>query len=137
MEGRTVQVVGDDGGTRLLSYKKAMIATGASPFVPKELLSEDSAKEDSRDNSNGDGSTGSLSRSFLTSQSFFNLTELPPRLLVLGSGPIGLEVGYGDPSWNFKNDSSSLQTLSISFGSWHRVWLDWAVESPAWRGQID
>jgi pyruvate/2-oxoglutarate dehydrogenase complex dihydrolipoamide dehydrogenase (E3) component len=30
----------------------------------------------------------------LTSQSFFNLTELPPRLLVIGSGPIGLEVVY-------------------------------------------
>ena len=95
MEGNTVQVVGDDGGTRLLSFKKAMIATGASPFIPQELLPDHShgTKEDGGSMTNGDGSIGPLSRSFLTSHSFFNLTELPPRLLVIGSGPIGMEVG--------------------------------------------
>lgn len=65
-----VAVRGDDGSTRKLRYKKAMIATGASAFVPPVLNDVP----------------------HLTNANFFNLTELPPRMVVIGSGPIGLEL---------------------------------------------
>lgn len=65
-----IEVTGDDGSLRILRYKKAMIATGASPFVPPSLVSVP----------------------HLTNSNFFNLTEMPPRMIVLGSGPIGLEL---------------------------------------------
>ena len=69
-EGKIITVTGDDGSTRQLRYKKAMIATGASAFVPPVL----------RDVPH------------LTNANFFNLTVLPPRMVVVGSGPIGLEL---------------------------------------------
>lgn len=79
----TVEVVGDDSSVRSLRFKKAMIATGASAYMPPELMPTlfTSSYE-------GPGSNIPV----LTSQSFFNLTELPPRLLVVGCGPIGLEL---------------------------------------------
>lgn len=120
IDGHTVQVVGDDGGSRLLSFKKAMIATGASPYIPHELLpteSNGSTKNDSQSNYNG--------RSFLTSQSFFNLTELPPRLLVIGSGPIGLEVVYVLYGQTDIRVSVLIKVLLfVCLISWRRVWLD-------------
>ena len=67
---KTVTVTGDDGSTRSLRYKKAMIATGASAAIPPELVGVP----------------------HLTNANFFNLTEMPPRMVVLGSGPIGLEL---------------------------------------------
>jgi pyruvate/2-oxoglutarate dehydrogenase complex dihydrolipoamide dehydrogenase (E3) component len=66
----TVLVTGDDGSTRSLRYKKAMIATGASATIPPELVGIP----------------------HLTNANFFNLTEMPPRMFVLGTGPIGLEL---------------------------------------------
>jgi pyruvate/2-oxoglutarate dehydrogenase complex dihydrolipoamide dehydrogenase (E3) component len=69
-EGRVVTVMGDDGTMRQLRYKKAMIATGASAFIPPVLCDIP----------------------HLTNANFFNLTKLPPRMVVIGSGPIGLEL---------------------------------------------
>ncbi|MCA9006409.1 MAG: FAD-dependent oxidoreductase, partial [Planctomycetaceae bacterium] len=55
-----------------LDFKKAVIATGARAAVPEiEGLKE----------------TG-----FLTNETVFSLTELPPRLAILGAGPIGCEL---------------------------------------------
>ena len=55
-----------------LRFRKAVIATGARAAVPP---------------------IPGLDRvSFLTNESVFSLTELPPRLLVLGGGPIGCEL---------------------------------------------
>jgi pyruvate/2-oxoglutarate dehydrogenase complex dihydrolipoamide dehydrogenase (E3) component len=67
-----IEVTGDDGSKRILTYKKAMIATGASAAVPPVPGLRDVAH--------------------LTNSNFFNLQELPPRMLVIGSGPIGLEL---------------------------------------------
>lgn len=69
-EGKVITVTGDDGCKRKLRYKKAMIATGASAFVPPALVNVP----------------------HLTNANFFNLTTLPPRMVVIGSGPIGLEL---------------------------------------------
>jgi thioredoxin reductase len=72
IEGKNqIEVIGDDGTSRILTFKKAMIATGASAAIPIPILRE---------------------IPHLTNSNLFNLVELPPRLLVIGSGPIGLEI---------------------------------------------
>ncbi|MFU8807154.1 MAG: FAD-dependent oxidoreductase, partial [Bradymonadaceae bacterium] len=59
-------------GDRELRFKKALIATGASPFIPPiEGLDE---------------------VDYLTNETIFSLTELPERLAIIGAGPIGCEL---------------------------------------------
>jgi pyruvate/2-oxoglutarate dehydrogenase complex dihydrolipoamide dehydrogenase (E3) component len=55
-----------------LEFAKAIIATGARAADP--------------------GIPGLAEVGYLTNESVFSLTELPPRLLVLGAGPIGCEL---------------------------------------------
>ena len=63
----TIQV-----GDQTLHFKKAVIATGARAFaLPIPGLAE---------------------AGFLTNETIFSLTELPKRLAVIGSGPIGCEM---------------------------------------------
>lgn len=62
-----IEVTGDDGTVRQLKYKKAMIATGASASIPPV--------------------PGLRDIPHLTNANFFNLTERPPRVLVIGCGP--------------------------------------------------
>jgi pyruvate/2-oxoglutarate dehydrogenase complex dihydrolipoamide dehydrogenase (E3) component len=59
------------GGTTL-RFSKAVIATGARAAVPPV--------------------DGLAEAGFLTNETVFSLTELPPRLLVFGAGPIGCEM---------------------------------------------
>ncbi|MBM7558261.1 pyruvate/2-oxoglutarate dehydrogenase complex dihydrolipoamide dehydrogenase (E3) component [Marinitoga litoralis] len=54
-----------------LFFKKAIIATGTRPFVPK---------------------IPGLKR-FLTNETIFDLNYLPKKILILGGGPIGCELG--------------------------------------------
>ncbi len=68
-EGRGRIVVGD----RLLRYGSALIATGSEPVVP--------------------GIEGLDEAGPLTSLNLWDLDELPHRLVVLGGGPIGCELG--------------------------------------------
>ncbi len=63
----TVEV---DGKT--LRFSKAVIATGGRPVFPKV--------------------PGLAEAGFLTNETVFSLTELPPRLAVIGAGPIGCEM---------------------------------------------
>lgn len=58
---------------RTVRFRHAMIATGAAPLVPPI--------------------PGLRESSPLTSDSLWDLTELPRRLVVLGGGPIGVELG--------------------------------------------
>jgi len=55
-----------------LEFKRAAIATGARAFVPPI--------------------PGLAESGFLTNETVFSLTELPPRLGVIGGGPIGCEL---------------------------------------------
>jgi pyruvate/2-oxoglutarate dehydrogenase complex dihydrolipoamide dehydrogenase (E3) component len=55
-----------------LRFAKAMIATGARPDTP--------------------AIPGLVEAGFLTNENVFDLTELPPRLLVIGGGPLGCEL---------------------------------------------
>lgn len=59
-------------GDQTLRFRKAVIATGGRARVPKI--------------------PGLQEAPFLTNASLFNLTDLPPRLVVLGGGPIGVEM---------------------------------------------
>jgi pyruvate/2-oxoglutarate dehydrogenase complex dihydrolipoamide dehydrogenase (E3) component/uncharacterized membrane protein YdjX (TVP38/TMEM64 family) len=68
----TVQVALADGTTQTLSTRSIVIAAGASPFVPPI--------------------PGLKEVGFLTSDTVWNLTALPRRLVVLGGGPIGCEL---------------------------------------------
>jgi len=61
----------DVDGTRL-RFKKAMIATGSRSMLPSI--------------------PGLAEAGFLTNETVFELTALPPRLLVIGGGPVGCEL---------------------------------------------
>jgi pyruvate/2-oxoglutarate dehydrogenase complex dihydrolipoamide dehydrogenase (E3) component len=67
MDRQTVTV-----GGRPLRFRKAVIATGGSPVHP--------------------GIKGLAECGFRTNETIFDLTELPPRLAVIGGGPIGCEL---------------------------------------------
>jgi pyruvate/2-oxoglutarate dehydrogenase complex dihydrolipoamide dehydrogenase (E3) component/uncharacterized membrane protein YdjX (TVP38/TMEM64 family) len=62
----------DDDGTRTLTTRGIIIAAGARPFIPPIPGIED---------------TG-----YLTSDTLWDLRQLPKRLVVLGGGPIGCEL---------------------------------------------
>jgi pyruvate/2-oxoglutarate dehydrogenase complex dihydrolipoamide dehydrogenase (E3) component len=68
----TVDIRQSDGSTRRLTTRSIVIATGAAPFVPP-LPGLDEV-------------------GYLTSDTLWGLRELPPRLVVLGGGPIGCEL---------------------------------------------
>jgi pyruvate/2-oxoglutarate dehydrogenase complex dihydrolipoamide dehydrogenase (E3) component len=59
-------------GEKTLHYKKAVIATGARAAHPKV--------------------SGLEETEFYTNETIFSLTQLPPRLAVIGGGPIGCEL---------------------------------------------
>ena len=63
---RTVEVTG-----KTLNFNKAVVATGGRPVQPSL--------------------PGIEAAGFLTNETVFSLTERPPRLLVIGAGPIGCE----------------------------------------------
>lgn len=67
VDEQTIEV----GGQRL-RFKKALIATGAKPFVPPIDGLEEAG--------------------YLTNETVFQLTELPERMAVIGGGPIGCEL---------------------------------------------
>ncbi|MFM8767257.1 MAG: FAD-dependent oxidoreductase [Rubrivivax sp.] len=67
-----VEITQADGQTQTLSTRAIVIATGARPIVPPL--------------------PGLQAAGVLTSDTLWGLRELPPRLLVLGGGPIGCEL---------------------------------------------
>ncbi|MBF0587282.1 NAD(P)/FAD-dependent oxidoreductase [Prosthecochloris sp. N3] len=69
----TLQVRLPDGTDRTLRSKNFIIATGSSPYIPPV--------------------EGLDSVDYLTNETLFTLKQRPERLLVLGAGPIGIEMG--------------------------------------------
>ncbi len=67
-----VEVTAHDGTTQCLTTRSIVIAAGGRPLVPPI--------------------PGLAEVGYLTSDTVWNLRELPPRLLVLGGGPIGAEL---------------------------------------------
>jgi pyruvate/2-oxoglutarate dehydrogenase complex dihydrolipoamide dehydrogenase (E3) component/uncharacterized membrane protein YdjX (TVP38/TMEM64 family) len=68
----TVEIKQGDGRIQRLTTRSIVIATGAAPFVPPLPGLDDVG--------------------YLTSDTLWGLRELPPRLVVLGGGPIGCEL---------------------------------------------
>ena len=68
----TVEVTREDGRKETLTTRSIVIAAGARPFVPPIPGIEDVG--------------------YLTSDTIWDLRELPKRLVVLGGGPIGAEL---------------------------------------------
>lgn len=71
---------------KTLTFRKAVVATGAYPAIPgipglKELHEESLAAMDNKPHP-----------AVMTNESFFNMTDLPKRLGVIGSGVIGMEM---------------------------------------------
>ncbi len=80
-------------GTDIYHYKNAIIATGSSPrliHVPGLAESE-----------------------ILTNQNLFSLTEIPKQTLVIGSGPIGLEMGQ---ALSMLGSQVTIATIDNDFG---------------------
>lgn len=67
-----VEITAEDGSRQQLTTRSIVIATGARPFVPPI--------------------PGLAEVTHYTSDTFWSLRELPPRLVVLGGGPIGCEM---------------------------------------------
>jgi pyruvate/2-oxoglutarate dehydrogenase complex dihydrolipoamide dehydrogenase (E3) component len=67
-----VEVQLNAGGTRTLEGKALVLATGSGPLVPPV--------------------PGLAEAGYLTNETVFTHPELPPRLCVLGGGPIGVEL---------------------------------------------
>ncbi len=73
LDSNTLELKKPDGSSEKLSFGKAIIATGSSPVMPPIFAIDDPRVMDS---------TGAL-----------DLPDVPPRLLVVGGGYIGLEMG--------------------------------------------
>jgi len=71
----TVQIARSDGATQTLTARSIVLATGARPFVPPL--------------------PGLSDVGYVTSDTLWDLRELPRRLVVLGGGPIGCELAQG------------------------------------------
>jgi len=59
---------------RVLRFKKCVIASGGSPMVPQDIK-------------------GLKDIQYYTSENVFNMTKQPKSLFIIGSGPIGSELG--------------------------------------------
>lgn len=68
-----------DVGGATLNFSKAVIATGARPFVPPIPGLEEAG--------------------YHTNETIFSLTELPPRMAIIGGGPIGCELAQAFASF--------------------------------------
>jgi len=71
-EGHFVSPDAVEVGGQRLRFRRAVIATGGRPAIPPLR--------------------GLAEAGFRTNETIFNLTALPPRLVVLGGGPIGTEL---------------------------------------------
>jgi pyruvate/2-oxoglutarate dehydrogenase complex dihydrolipoamide dehydrogenase (E3) component len=71
-EGRFAGPTAVEIGGKRLEFRRAVVATGGRPDVPEIP---------------GLGAAG-----YLTNETIFSLTALPPRLLVIGAGPVGCEL---------------------------------------------
>jgi len=70
---RTAEVISDDHVTQELQFEKAILATGSTPFLPP-IIGIDHPR-------------------VFSSDSILDIDHIPERLVVIGAGPIGVELG--------------------------------------------
>lgn len=73
VDANTIQIAKDDGSTAQISTDKVIIATGSKPITP-EAFNYDKKR-------------------VITSTEALNITKVPKRMVVIGGGVIGLELG--------------------------------------------
>lgn len=103
VDGKTVNVTGLDGSTQRISCDHLVLATGSEPIelpgLPFDSGSApgpgpDSGSGSGRDHGSGSGSArGRAGGRVISSTGALALTEVPERLVVVGGGYIGLELG--------------------------------------------
>lgn len=71
-DSHTLEILQSDGGTKTVTGAHIFIATGAKAFVP-EISGLDEVE-------------------FLTNETLFEIEDLPDHLVVVGAGPIGIEM---------------------------------------------
>lgn len=75
---------------RTLRFKKAVVATGGYPtLIPMDGLKELHEKSGMWESN---GTESSLRPCVMTNETFFNLTQQPEKMVVIGAGVIGLEL---------------------------------------------
>ncbi len=74
MDANNLMVTADDGTTTRVTFTKAIIAAGSRPVIPASLQNK--------------------SERVMTSTGALKLQEFPKRLLIVGGGIIGMEMGY-------------------------------------------
>ena len=72
LDSNTIQVIRADGNTVVIEYEHCILATGSRPSIIPSLMPE--------------------SNRIMTSTDALELPDIPPRLLVIGGGYIGLEL---------------------------------------------
>jgi len=72
-DDHTIVITGDDGSTQEISSKKIIIATGSKPITPAAFNYDKNR--------------------IITSTEALEITKVPKRLVVIGGGVIGLELG--------------------------------------------
>src|SRR5467141_1597973 len=78
----TIQVEGP-AGNRILTFAKAVVCTGARASAPP--------------------TPGLKEAGYLTDEAVFSLTELPPRIGVIGAGPVGCELAQSVARFRSQN----------------------------------
>jgi pyruvate/2-oxoglutarate dehydrogenase complex dihydrolipoamide dehydrogenase (E3) component len=73
LDAHTLEVTNDGGAASKVAADNFLIATGSRPSVPDDV-------------------PGLSEVRYHTNQTIFDLTEIPSRLLVIGGGPIGVEM---------------------------------------------
>ncbi len=72
LDSHTIELVEEGGNTSQLSSRYFIISTGSTPFIPPI--------------------EGLSTVDYLTNETIFSLSELPGKLIVIGPGPIGIEM---------------------------------------------
>ncbi|MEJ2008347.1 MAG: FAD-dependent oxidoreductase [Acidobacteriota bacterium] len=85
---KQIQVVVSGGGKRQMTSRFFVIATGGRPAIPPI--------------------DGLADISCLTSESIFSISELPRRMIVIGAGPIGIEMAQA-----FRRFGSEISVLDV------------------------
>ncbi|WP_372638984.1 FAD-dependent oxidoreductase, partial [Fodinibius sp.] len=73
LDEHTVAIEGEDGSRREVSARYFFICAGSSPFVPPL--------------------EGIQKVPYVTSEALFEIEQLPEALIIIGAGPIGIEMG--------------------------------------------
>ena len=98
VDANTISIAKGDGKTEEVKTDKVIIATGSKPIVP-EAFNYDKKR-------------------VITSTEALNITKVPKRMVVIGGGVIGLELGSEVQSPSSRSKSRENDSESVLIRSW-------------------